>query len=139
MKIARQTAKLAHGFRAGAASVALAFLLAGCGGDGPSLFNFPGDDTMASGPVREPATGTWLKADVTQRQRDKDIAECRDTAAAQVARDRQIDEDRRIGQSTLGDSDASQRLTMQMGAYNEEQREARLFARCLRAKGYERR
>lgn len=127
--------------RAGLFAAALTLTLASCSGDGPSWFNFPSskEDRVGSGPVREGTSGVWLKEGVDQQQRDADIRQCREVAAAQVARDRQVDQDRSVGQQTLGSGGGGVDLTRSLDDYSREQRQARLFARCMRSKGYEQR
>jgi len=140
MRLHPSTAPGHTGRRAPAlAAAVLALALAGCSGDGPSWFNFPAQGESDSSPVRESRSGTWLKDGVEQRQRDRDIQQCREVAAAQVRRDRQVDQDRQVGQSTLGTSDGTRDLRTSLDSYSLEQRQARLFARCMRSKGYQKR
>jgi len=111
------------------APVALALLLAGCE---TSVFNFP----ERSVDVHE--KGVWLKKGAGEEERRADIAECRRVAAAQVARDERIDEDIGASDVNRGAAQGSEELLESMQAYGYEQREQRLFIRCMQGKGYER-
>ncbi len=111
------------------APVVLALLLAGCE---TSVFNFP----ERSVDVYE--KGVWLKEGVNEEQRRADIAECRRVAAAQVARDERIDEDIGASDMNRGAAQGSEELLESMQAYGYEQREQRLFIRCMQGKGYKR-
>jgi hypothetical protein len=95
-------------------------------------------DFLGNGPARERAGGTWVKPDTGADRRDVDMRECRRTAAAQIERDRRIDEDTADRNAGAGASQGTEDLMRSMEVYGYEQRRERLFARCMQGRGYRR-
>lgn len=111
-----------------AAAVAACLLLAAC--ETPPFF-FGDDDAGRR------SSGVWIKPGGNADLRQDDIRDCRQTAAAQVERDRRIDQDidERGG---AGASQGSEELMQAMQGHGYTQRRQRLFARCMQEKGYRR-
>lgn len=110
------------------AAIAACLLLSACE---TQPFFFGDDDAGARG------SGVWIKPNASAEQRQDDMRECRQTALAQVERDRRIDEDidERGG---AGATQGTEDLLESMQSYGYTQRRDRLFESCMQEKGYRR-
>lgn len=93
------------------------------------VFNF-GEKRLA------PASGSWIREDVSDREKQRDIRACHEVAQAQVARDRRIDSGIAATQSQTTTTDDTQALQDSMQTFGYERRENSIFAQCMRDKGY---
>lgn len=86
--------------------------------------------------IATPEVSGWTQSEVPLTRQQSDIEACYGYAAAQVARDARIDEDRR----QLGD-DSNDFLGMttfnrRVDFYSEPRRRAEVFDRCMSSRGY---
>ncbi len=89
--------------------------------------------------VAIPEVSGWTHPEIPLTRQQSDIENCYGYAAALVARDARIDEDRR---QLLDDSNDLLGLTtfaQRVDFYSEPRRRAKLFDRCMSARGYSRR
>jgi hypothetical protein len=120
-------------FRRSLPAAALALLLAGCSGNAGDPFNF---GPVFSSPAGPPEQGVWLKPGASPAQRQAAIADCRSVARAQIDRDRRIDQDQRVGSATVGVDGTGNDLNRQLRDHSQQKRQRRLFAQCMRDKGW---
>ncbi len=83
-----------------------------------------------------PADSGWDNPEVPLTRRQTDIEACYSYAAAQVARDDQIDYDRQQIRDDGDDVLGLTTLTQRMDFYSQPRRRDSLFGTCMRAKGY---
>jgi hypothetical protein len=111
------------------ALVLAGLLCAACGSD---VFNFT-DKRLAPD-----ASGPWVKAGASDAQTTRDLKACWQVARAQVARDRQIDEDLRVSEGTAGGSQAEAQLRRDMTQFGYTRRREEIVVECMIEKGYTR-
>ena len=78
----------------------------------------------------------WIKEDVTDAQRARDIESCYYSARAMTAHDQRIESDIDAGRSASSQITQTREFTSSLNRYEERNREIRLFNECMRAKGY---
>jgi hypothetical protein len=101
--------------------------------------------TQPSEPAPEPRSGfletprindDWIKQDVTDAQRARDIESCYYSARAMTAHDQRIESDIDTGRGASSQITQTREFTSSLNRYEERNREIRLFNECMRAKGY---
>lgn len=78
----------------------------------------------------------WIKQDVTDAQRARDIESCYYSARAMTAHDQRIESDIDAGRGASSQITQTREFTSRLNRYEERNREIRLFNECMRAKGY---
>lgn len=120
----------------------LGLTLAACGG---SKQESPVGTQPSEPAARAPSSGfletpraneDWVKEDVTDEQRARDIESCYYSARAQTAHDQQIESDIDAGRSASSQITQTREFTSRLNRYEERNREIRLFNDCMRSKGY---
>ena len=89
--------------------------------------------------VAIPEVSGWTHSEVPLTRQQSDIEACYGYAAAQVARDARIDEDRRQLRDDSNDLLGLTTFARRVDFYSEPRRRAKLFDRCMSARGYTRR
>lgn len=104
-----------------------ALVCAGCGSD---VFNFT-DKRLAPD-----AGGPWVQEGASDAQTTRDLEACWQVARAQVARDRQIDQDLSVSEGTAGGSQAETELRRDMTQFGYKRRREEIVVECMIEKGY---
>jgi len=104
----------------------------GCAACGAEVFNFT-DKRVAP-----EANGPWVKNGASDAETTRDLDACWQVARAQVARDRRIDRDLRVGDSTAGGGQAEMELRREMTQFGYERRREEIVVECMIEKGYTR-
>ena len=121
-------------------AVGLALALSACGSKQESPVG-----TQPSEPAPQPSSGflesprindDWVKQDVTDEQRARDIESCYYSARALTAHDQRIESDIDAGRNASSQITQTREFTNRLNRYEERNREIRLFNECMRAKGY---
>ena len=86
--------------------------------------------------VAIPEVSGWTHSEVPLTRQQSDIEACYGYAAAQVARDARIDEDRRQLRDDSNDLVGLTTFARRVDFYSEPRRRAELFDRCMSARGY---
>lgn len=83
-----------------------------------------------------PEASGWTHPDVPLARQQSDIEACYQSAAARVARDTRIDEDRYQNRDDGDDVLGLTTFARRVDFYSEKRRRGSLFDSCMRAKGY---
>ena len=103
------------------------------------------ESPVGTEPAPEPRTGflesprindDWIKQDVSDEQRARDIESCYYSARAMTAHDQRIESDIDAGRTSSSQITQTREFTNSLNRYEERNREIRLFNECMRAKGY---
>ena len=89
--------------------------------------------------VAIPEVSGWTHSEVPLTRQQSDIEACYGYAAALVARDARIDEDRRQLREDSNDLVGLTTFARRVDFYSEPRRRANLFDRCMSARGYSKR
>ncbi len=105
---------------------------------GPVVETIRPDPTASAGPaaIAIPDARGWTNPEVPLNQRQIDIAACYESAAAQIARETQIDDDRYDSRNDRSELWQLDRISQRLDYYSEDRRRGTLFESCMRAKGY---
>lgn len=105
---------------------------------GPVVETISPDPASSGGgaAIAIPDDSGWTNPDIPLTQRQIDIAACYESAAAQIAREAQIDSDRYEARNYRGDLVGLTSLSQRLDYYSENRRRGALFDSCMQAKGY---
>jgi hypothetical protein len=111
---------------------AVVFTAVACAACSTDVFNFT-DKRLAPD-----ASGPWVKEGASDAATTRDLEACWQVARAQVARDRRIDEDLRVRDSTAGGGQAEMDLRRDMTQFGYKRRREEIVVECMIEKGYTR-